>query len=56
MNRNTVLANSILWATAVVASAIAGAPDSLTLVMLPALAFASLLLARYKSGSGRCPS
>lgn len=44
MNRNKILANSVLWAAAIVAAATAGAPSYLTLILLPSLSALSLLL------------
>ena len=54
MNRNVILATSILWASAVVASAIVGAPSSLTFVVLPALASAYLLVAARSLPRWQC--
>jgi hypothetical protein len=45
MNRRYLIANSILWATAIIASAVLRAPASLTLVLLPCLAACSWLAA-----------
>lgn len=45
MNRTYVLTNSILWAAAILAAAIVGAPTVLTLVLLPCLAAISWLAA-----------
>ena len=58
MNRNAILATSLLWATAIIASAIVGAPYTMTFVVLPALASAYLLVAarslpRRKCGDAR---
>ena len=39
-------ANAILWAAAIVAAAILGAPAALTFVLLPSLAVVSLLVLR----------
>lgn len=44
MKRTQMLAKSVLWAAAIVAAAILGAPPALTLILLPALAATSLLL------------
>ena len=53
MNRKFIIANSILWAAAIIASAILGAPVSLTTVLLPSLAACSLLAARsHAAGRG----
>jgi len=55
MNRNVILATSLLWATAIVASAIVGAPHTMTFVVLPALASAYLLVATRSSPRPQCP-
>jgi hypothetical protein len=54
MNRNVTLATSVLWATAVIASAIVGAPSAMTFVVLPALASAYLLVATRNSPRPQC--
>ncbi len=46
MNRKYVLANAILWAVAIIASAAAGAAAFVSLILLPSLAAISLLGAR----------
>jgi hypothetical protein len=46
MSRNHFLANAILWAAAIVASAAVGAPSLLSTILLPALAACSLLVTR----------
>jgi hypothetical protein len=56
MNRRDVIANSILWAAAIVASAILHAPLFLTLVILPTLATSSLVLARRRPPTIDCAS
>ena len=56
MNRREVIANSILWAAAILASAILHAPTFLTLVLLPTLATGSLLLARRRTPTSDCAS
>ena len=43
MNRKHFVANAILWASAIVASAIVGAPAYFTTILLPALATTALL-------------
>ncbi len=40
----THITNGILWATAIIAAASTGAPQFLTLVLLPALGAASVIL------------
>jgi len=44
MSRAYLIANALLWAAAIVASARVGAPMVLTLIVLPSLAFVSVLL------------
>jgi hypothetical protein len=39
-----ILANGVLWAAAIIASAVVGAPTFLSAVLLPALAAASMLV------------
>lgn len=43
MNRKQMLANAILWAAAIAASAVLDAPTFLSLILLPCLAVCSLL-------------
>lgn len=45
MNRTYIVANSLIWAAAIIASAQLGAPTMLTLVLLPSLATMSWLAA-----------
>ena len=45
MNRKQHLVNAVLWATAIVAAAIVGAPAILSTTLLPALWAGSLVLA-----------
>ncbi len=54
MKRSAILANSILWAAAIVASAIVFAPQALTLMILPALAAASLVLTVREERQANC--
>ena len=56
MHRKLVLANCILWAAAILASAILGAPSTLTLMLLPALAAASWLVSVRQAPAGTCRS
>ena len=51
MNRKHLIVNGILWAAAILASAIVGAPTVLSVVLLPALAIVSLLVTRSRLGS-----
>lgn len=49
MNRKHFISNVILWAAAIIASAIVGAPTVFSLILLPMLAACSLLLNHPKS-------
>jgi len=51
MNRKHVIVNGILWAAAIIASAIVGAPTALAVVLLPALAIVSLVVTGSKLAS-----
>lgn len=42
----SIITNAILWASAIVAAAIMGAPSFLTILLLPSLAFVSLVIQR----------
>lgn len=53
MNRKYLISNAVLWAAAIIASAIVGAPAVLSTILLPSLATCSLLAARPTSAS-RC--
>ena len=46
MNRKYFIANAILWACAIIASAVVEAPFVLTVILLPALAVCSLFVSR----------
>ena len=52
MGHKYVIANAVLWAAAIVAAAIVGAPTVLTLVLLPVLGIVSLLLTSRARGKG----
>ncbi len=52
MNRKYIIANSVLWAAAIIAAAAVGAPAVLSIVLLPALASVSLLLTQGKTAKG----
>lgn len=54
MNKKHYLANSILWASAILTSAILHAPSFLTLGLLPVLAATALVTTRPRSESGTC--
>jgi hypothetical protein len=51
---NQTIANALLWASAIIASAAVGAPALLSVVLLPALAFGSLLAMEPKFGRPKC--
>ncbi len=46
MNRKYELTQAMLWAAAILAAALVGAPTFLTLILLPSLASLSLLASR----------
>lgn len=46
MKRQLVIANSLLWATAIIAAALLKAPPVLTLILLPNLGVAFVLVSR----------
>ena len=53
VTRKSILANSILWAAAIIAAAILDAPRTLTLILLPSLASIACLVvvpASFKHG------
>ncbi len=52
MNRKYFIANAILWASAIVASAIVGAPTVLSIILLPTLATCSLVVMRTACAVG----
>ena len=54
MNHKYLITNAILWTSAIVASAIVGAPTALTVIILPVLATCSLVVARPKSQTAEC--
>ena len=54
MNTKHSLANSILWAAAILASASVGAPALLTLGLLPVLAATALVTTRARAGGDPC--
>jgi hypothetical protein len=60
MKRQFVIANSLLWAAAIIASALVKAPDLLTLILLPGLGAVFVLISdttstlrRVGASSGR---
>jgi hypothetical protein len=44
MSRTRFISNALLWASAIIASAIVGAPTVLSTILLPALATCALLM------------
>jgi hypothetical protein len=44
MSQSRYLANATLWAAAIIAAAIAGAPEFFTIILLPVLAVGALLV------------
>ncbi len=51
MNKKYLITNAVLWAAAIIAAAIVGAPAILTTVLLPALWACSFVVA----GERACP-
>lgn len=54
MNRNHLIANAILWAAAILASALVGAPSALSVLLLPTLAVSSLLFMGPRFSATKC--
>jgi|GEM_PF-4071106 len=54
MNTETTLSNALLWATAIIGSAIVGAPQVLTLIILPSLAAFSFLHGVVRTPKRNC--
>ena len=54
MNKQFQIANSLLWASAIIASAALKAPDAMTFLVLPSLAAVSWLFAISRSRSKPC--
>lgn len=54
MNRRYLITNAFLWAAAIIASAIVGAPAVLSGVLLPVLASCSLLVLWSKPKPSEC--
>lgn len=55
MSRNNLLIHALLWAVAIVASAIVSAPAFLSIVLLPVLAATALLIGRQRLETARHP-
>ncbi len=51
MTRKYIVANSVLWASAIIASAIMHAPISLTLLVLPSLATTAMIMSPRRTMS-----
>lgn len=54
MNKQLQLANSLMWASAIIASTALDAPSTLTFLVLPSLAAVSWLFAISRSNSDSC--
>lgn len=55
MTRAPHLTNALLWAAAILASALLHAPDFLTLILLPTLGLSALVLAEPRRQRSTCP-
>lgn len=54
MNNKYLIGNAILWAAAIIASALVHAPVALSSIILPALAVCSLIVIRPKTKDSEC--
>ena len=54
MSRKLVISNAILWAAAILTSALVGAPPILTTILLPSLAVSALMVTRPKTAIAEC--
>jgi hypothetical protein len=54
MHRQYLIVNAVLWATAIVTAALAGAPAYLSAIVLPILASASLLVVSRRRRAASC--
>jgi hypothetical protein len=54
MRKRYLIANAVLWAAAILASAVIHAPVVFSIIILPTLAFASLVIIRPKSNDSDC--
>jgi hypothetical protein len=54
MNNKYFIGNAILWAAAILASALVHAPVALSGIILPALAICSLVVIRPKAADPEC--
>lgn len=55
MNQKLVVSNAIVWAAAIIASALVGAPPLFSVILLPTLAVATLLDSGSRSVACRLP-
>ncbi|MGA9341121.1 MAG: hypothetical protein WBV61_02155 [Rhodanobacteraceae bacterium] len=49
MNHKLVIANAMVWAAAIIASALVGAPPLFSIILLPTLALVTLLDSRPRA-------
>ena len=54
MSRRYYVSNAILWAAAILTSALVGAPPILTTILLPSLAVSALMVTRPKTAIAEC--
>jgi hypothetical protein len=54
MHKRYLIANAVLWAAAILASAVIHAPVVFSIIILPTLAFTSLVIIRPKSKDSDC--
>jgi len=54
MSERQLLATGVLWAAAILAAAIVGAPSLLTLVLLPCLGATAYVIAARRRSCGTC--
>jgi hypothetical protein len=54
MHKRYLIANALLWAAAILASAVIHAPVVFSIIILPTLAFASLAIIRPTSKDSDC--
>jgi len=54
MHKRFLIANAVLWAAAILASAVIHAPVVFSIIILPTLAFTALVIIRPKSNDSDC--
>lgn len=54
MSRRYYVSNAMLWAAAILTSALVGAPPILTTILLPSLAVSALMVTRPKPAISEC--